>query len=376
MLTPLSAQQSPTNSQSLSAGSLLVFVSAFAKGEEGAVWSLRLNLRTGQLEKIRSNDSVSQPFFMALSPDQQRLYCTHAPKSFGSEEPEEVVAFAIENSDGQLRELNRQSTRGTASCYLDVDRAGKTLLVANYTSGDVASLPIAEDGSLKPAASFLRHSGTSVDSKRQQEPHAHCIVVSPDGRHVLAADLGIDKVLNYQLDPATSKLASAEQPFVRTPPGAGPRHLTFHPRGKHVYVIHELANTIGVFSYLPEQGILIERQVISTLPADATVTTHTADVKLTPDGRFAYGTNRGHDSLACYRVAEDGALSLIEIRPSLGKGPQNLAITPDGRWLLCANMPGNNVVVFAIDGESGRLREVGEPLAIPMPSCIMLRTKQ
>ena len=206
---------------------------------------------------------------------------------------------------------------------------------------------------------------------RQEGPHAHCIVISPDNRFAYSADLGLDQVLCYRLRRGHGKLSPNRQAFVRTPPGAGPRHLTFHPKGRHVYVINELANSVTMFDHDPETGFLIERQTISTLPKGFHGTSHCADLKITPDGRFLYGTNRGHHSIAAYRIGDDGRLTLLEIVPSLGKGPQNLAITPGGELLLCANMPGNNVAVFRIDPKEGSLtarRSAG--LSIPGPSCI------
>ncbi|MCA9157357.1 MAG: lactonase family protein, partial [Planctomycetales bacterium] len=190
-------------------------------------------------------------------------------------------------------------------------------------------------------------------------------------RFVLAADLGINKILNYRLDAAAALLAPNEgQPSVQLPPGSGPRHLTFHPNGQRVYVINELNSTVTFFDYATDSGALTQRQTISTLPADFSGKSFTADVKITPDGKFLYGTNRGHDSIAIFRIADDGQLQRVGIEPSLGKGPQNLLITPDGRWLMCANMPGNNLVVFAIDATSGSLQATAEPISIPMPSCI------
>jgi 6-phosphogluconolactonase len=156
------------------------------------------------------------------------------------------------------------------------------------------------------------------------------------------------------------------------PPGAGPRHLTFHPGGKHAYVINEINNSVTCFDYASESGVLTERQTISTLPEDFQGKSYCADLKITPDGRFLYGTNRGHDSIAAYRIGAEGRLTLMGIEPSLGKGPQNLAITADGNWLLCANMPGNNIVVFRIDAKTGALKSVGEPVSMPSPSCIRL----
>lgn len=348
----------------------LIFISAFAPGEEGAIQAFQLDAKTGELKLQHRTGGVEHPFFLAVSDDQKYLYSIHAA-SFGKE-PEQVAAYALEGRSGKLKLLNRQSTRGAASCYLDVDATGKTVLVANYSTGSVASLPIQDDGSLGEAASFHQHAGSSADPARQKGPNAHCIVVSPDNRFALAADLGIDQVLSYRLDAKAAKLAPNDPPFAKSPPGAGPRHLTFHPNGKHVYVINELKNSVTLFDYAAESGKLAMQQTISTLPDDFTGTSYCADLKITPNGRFLYGTNRGHDSIAAYRIGDDGRLTLIGIEPSLGKGPQNLAILPGGELLLCANMPGNNTAVFRIDPKSGKLKSTGKPTEMVSPSCIMV----
>lgn len=357
--------------QTTNADEPLVFISAFAAGDDGAIHAYQLETKTGRLKLVHRTTDAEHPFFMAVSPDRKVLYSIHAEK-FGGEDHEQVAAYEIEGRTGRLKLLNRQSSLGSGSCYLDVDATGKTVLVANYFTGSVASLPVQKDGSLGEASSFIQHAGSSVDPKRQDGPHAHCIVLSPDNRFAFAADLGIDQVLGYRLDAATAKLSPNQQPFVKTPPGAGPRHLTFHPNGKHLYVINELKNSATLFDYVAESGMLIKRQTISTLPEDFDETSYCADVKVTPDGQFLYGTNRGHDSIAAFRIGDDGRLTLIGIEPSLGKGPQNLAITPCGKLLLCANMPENNVVVFRIDPRTGGLKSVGEPISMPKPTCIML----
>ncbi len=349
----------------------LVFVSSFAAGDQGAIQAYRLNDQSGVLTPASKTTGVENPFFLALGPDGKHLYSIHAAK-FGGQDPGQIAAYKIVGKSGELELINRQSTLGVASCYLDVDAKGKAILVANYTSGSVASLPIQEDGSLAESASHFQHSGSSIDPARQKEPHAHSIVVSPDNRFAYAADLGLDQVLCYRLDPATAKLTPADPPFAKTPAGAGPRHLTFHPTAPLVYVINELSNSVTVFDYDARTGKLTEKQNISTLPTDSHGKSYCADLKITPDGKYLYGTNRGHDSIAAYRIAEDGRLALIEITPSLGKGPQNLAITPGGNLLICANMPGKNVAVFRIDTDSGKLKSVGEPTELNSPSCIML----
>lgn len=349
----------------------VVFVTAFAPGDKGGIHAYSLDGTSGKLKPLHRTAGVENPFFLALSPDRKFLYSIHA-KQFGGKENEQVAAYQVVGRGGELKLLNRQSSEGTASCYLDVDRTGKALLVANYSSGSVAALPIRADGSLGEKSSFVQHKGSSVNPQRQKEPHAHCIVVSPDNKYALAADLGTDQVLCYKFDPAATKLTPNKPPFAKAPAGAGPRHLAFHPNGKRLYAINELLNSVTVFDYDAASGGLSEKQTISTLPADFQGTSYCADVKLTPDGKFLYGTNRGHDSIACYAVGNDGRLSLVAIEPSLGKGPQNLAATPDGKWLLCANMPGNSVVVFRIDGKTGKLKSAGEPVQQTSPSCITL----
>ncbi len=357
-------------SVTLSAAEPLVFISAFASGDKAGIHAFRFDSKTGALQPLHRTTDIQNPFFLAVSPDQHFLYAINAEK-FGGPEDEFVAAYALEGRTGQLKRLNQQSARGTASWYLDVDATGRTVVVANYESGSVASLPVKEDGSLSESASFEQHSGSSIDPQRQKGPNAHSIVISPDNRFALAADLGIDKILIYQLDAAKAKLTPNEaQPFVKMQPGSGPRHISFHPNGRHVYVINELANTVTCFDYAASSGMLTERQTIATLPTGFTGTSYTADLKITPDGKYLYGTNRGHDSIASYRIGEDGSLTLLSIDPSLGKGPQNILITPDGQWLISANMPGNSVVVFRIDATNGKIAATGTPIEMPMPSCI------
>lgn len=363
-----------TTLSSLRGEDQLIFVSSFAAGDPGSIQAYLLDTEKGTLKPQARFSDIENPFFLALSPDQTKLYSIHAPGAFGGGDDEFVIALRIENRQGVLKEINRQSSKGTASCYLDVSPDGKTAVVANYSSGSVASYPLGKDGALGKPASFVQHVGSSVNGARQKAPHAHCIVFSPNGKHVLAADLGIDKVVSYTV--AESRLVAGRQPFVRTSPGTGPRHLTFHPDGKRVFVVNEIGNTVTSYDYDATNGFLTKQQTISTIPADYEKTTHTADIKITPNGKFLYATNRGHDSVAAYRIGSDKGLELINIEPSLGKGPQNLAIVAGGKFLLCANLPGDNLIVFRIDQATGALTLVGDPVEVPKPSCIMaVRTK-
>ena len=372
-LLVLSLVALPFTLQCVYAEAPLVFITAFAPAEEGAIHAYHMNPNSGQLTLAHKTTDVEHPFFIAISPDNRFLYSIHAPGQFGGEQFEQVASYALKGRTGGLRLLNRQSALGSAACYLDVDSTGKSVLLANYTTGSIASFAVKTDGSLSEATTFVQHKGSSVNETRQQGPHAHCIVISPDNRFVYVADLGLDQVLGYRLNASEARLVPAPQPFVRTLPGAGPRHLTFHPNKQHVYVINELANSITAFDYDSNKGLLIEQQTQSTLPDDFEGTSHCADLKITPDGQFLYGTNRGHDSIASYRLDNKGAMTLLRIESSLGGSPQNLAITRDGKFLICANMGGNNVIVFNIDSVTGKLTPAGSPLAITGPSCILIR---
>jgi 6-phosphogluconolactonase len=348
----------------------------FAPAESGGIRGFHLDPQTGVLTAAAETRGVPHPFFLALAPSGKTLYSIWAD-SFAGPENGEVAAWRIADSTGRLTLLGRQSTGGTASCYVETDPSGRTLLVANYSSGDVASLPIDAAGAVLPIVSFFRHEGSSVNPDRQREPHAHAFVHVPAGpdaasRMAYVADLGTDEIRGYRLDAATARLEPAEQRTTKSAPGSGPRHLRFSKDSCVLYAINELGNTISVYGCGPGTGRLTELQTIPTLPEGTTQRTFAADLRLTPDGRFLYGTNRGHDSIAAYAVATDGRLSLVEIVPSLGKGPQNLAITPDGGLLMCANMPGNNVAVFRIDRRTGSLTSVGPPTEVTSPACIAI----
>jgi len=348
----------------------VLFISAFSSGKQGAIHAYELDVTDGGLKQLHRTTDIESPFFLAVSPQGRFLYAIDA-EQFGGQDHEFVAAYSIIGRTGKLKRLNRQSAAGSASCYLDIDSTGKTVVVANYTTGNVATLPVQRDGSLGPVTSLIQHAGSSVHPTRQKGPFAHSIEISPDNRFALAADLGIDRLLVYRFDAVRAHLTINEtQASAELPPGSGPRHVTFHPGGQRVYVINELKNTITFFDYSPQSGTLTLRQTVSTLPSGFTGISYCADLKITPDGRFLYGTNRGHDSIAVYAIENDGRLRLVNIEPSRGKGPQNLLITPDGSWLLCANMPGNSVVVFRINPQTGRISPHGAPVEIPMPSCI------
>jgi 6-phosphogluconolactonase len=241
--------------------------------------------------------------------------------------------------------------------------------VANYGGGSVACLPINDDGSLRPATGFVQHQGSSVNPQRQKEPHAHSINLDSSGRYALAADLGLDRVLIYRLD--NGRLIPAAEPFASVAPGAGPRHLALHPNGRYAYVINELGNTVTAFDLDSRSGALKEIQAISTLPGGFGGQSYTAEVVVHPNGKFLYGSNRGHDSLAIFRLdPESGKMTPAGHRPTQGKFPRNFAIDPSGAFLLAANQESDSVVVFRIDPGTGALTPTGQTLDIGKPVCV------
>lgn len=358
---------------------LLVFVSVFAPAEKGAIRAFHLDPATGTIGAAGKTPHVPHPFFLALAPDHKTLYSIES-EAFGDGDAtpdDDVAAWRIVDHNGRLERLGKQSCRGTISCYLETDPSGRTLLAANYGSGSVAAFPITADGSLGPAVGFAKHEGSSVNLERQTKPHAHSIIPAPPPEEggpqfAYAADLGTDEIICYRVDPARATLERNDVGTAQAAPGSGPRHLRFHPDGRTLYALNELHGTITAYACDAATGHLTPRQTLPTLPADFSGDNLSADLKITPDARYLYATNRGHDTIAIYRIGGDALLETMDIVPSGGRGPQNLAITPAGRFLLCANMLSNSLVVFRIDPATGRLTAVDAPTEVASPSCILI----
>jgi len=321
----------------------------------------------GRLELVRQTPGISNPFYVDIHPNGRVVYSITDP---GGEQL--VSALAFDRDSGALELINQQPTRGGYPCYVAIDPTGRAAVVANYNGGSVISYPLADGGALGEAGSFYQHEGSSINAERQQEPHAHCFRISPDGRHAFSADLGTDKVMIYALDAEAGTLAPGEQPFVRVSPGSGPRHFTFAPNNRHAYVINELGNTITAFDFDPRRGLLMEQETVPTVPPDFSGVSHTADLCLTPDGRFLYGSNRGHNSIAMFTVdAESGVLTPNGLCPSGGPVPQNLTLSSNGRLLFVANSESSKISAFRIDGSTGKLSPASET-SVPSPVCSVL----
>ncbi len=354
-------------------GEIWVYVGTYTKSAKEGINFFRFDPATGRAAKPAVVATVRNPSYLARHPTRPVIYAISEVSESGGEKTGVAAAFGIEAMTGRLTPLNRQSSGGPEPCYASVDHSGHALLVANYGGGSVASLPIEADGRLRPPACVDKHHGSSVNPQRQSGPFAHCFDADPANRYALAADLGTDKLMLYRLDAEKATFKPNEPQFVKVTAGAGPRHVVFHPNGRFVYLISELNSTISVFQYDAAHGTLADVQGISTLPAGFHGPNTTAEIRIDPSGRFVYGSNRGHNSIAIFAVdGESGKLKSFGHQSTHGKTPRHFAIDPTGQYLLAANQDSNNVVVFRIDRETGLLRPTGQEVSIPKPVCIVM----
>lgn len=355
----------------LCAADYFVYFGTYTGAKSKGIYVSRFDSTTGRLSEAELAAETKNPSFLALHP-KSRLYAVGEVNDAQGQRAGAVSAFAIESRTGKLTLLNQQTSGGAGPCHVSVDATGQCVLVANYGSGGLAALSIGPDGRLAEATNVIQHSGSSVHPQRQTGPHAHCILPAPDNRFALACDLGLDRVFVYQLDAAAGKLGAHTPAFAAVPHGAGPRHLAFHPNGKFVYVINEIALTITTFSYDATRGVLFEEQNLSTVPGDYAVTEKdsTAEIAVHPGGKFVYGSNRGPDSISVFAVdPTTGKLTRVQTESSLGKSPRHFAIDPSGRWLLAENQHSDSVVVFAINPDTGKLTPAGPSLSVGSPVC-------
>jgi 6-phosphogluconolactonase len=339
-----------------------LYVGTYAQANTAGIYLYAMH-PGGALERRNSFQVGANPSFLALHPNGQTLYTVNELRLDGS-----VSAFAVEPGSGTLKFLNRQYSHGGDPCYLTVDHSGRFLLVANYETGSLAIYPLKADGQLQPASQVVQHDGQGPHPERQLGPHAHSIRMSPDNRHAVSCDLGIDKILVYRFDAANGKLSPHSE--VTLPPGAGPRHLDFHPSLGCMYVLNELDATLTLFDYAAETGALTAVQTLSTLPEGYTATNLCAEVAVHPSGKFVYASNRGHDSLAIYTTDEaTGRLTLVGHESTRGKTPRHFVIDQSGAFLLAANLESDTIVVFQIDTQSGSL-SYHQQVDTPRPVCL------
>jgi 6-phosphogluconolactonase len=349
----------------------LLFVGTYTEKESKGIYAYRFDAASSELTPLGLAAETTNPSFLAIDPSRRFLYAVNEVPKYKGGNSGAVSAFAIDRQTGKLSLLNEVASRGADPCYIAFDKAGKYALVANYTGGSVAVFPIRDDGHIGESSAFVQHVGSSVNHERQEGPHAHWIETTPDNRFALAVDLGLDELLVYRFDAKAGSLTANDPPHAKLDPGAGPRHLAFHPNGKFAYVVNELQSSITAFSYDPSRGALHALKTVSTLPKGFSGSNDTAEIRVHPSGKFLFASNRGHDSIAVFSIdSHTGTLTLVDHFPTQGKTPRNFEIDPTGSLLFVANQDTSNIVVFRIDPNSGRLTPTGQTLHVPSPVCL------
>jgi len=344
----------------------IVYIGTYTSGKSEGIYTLQLDLKTGSLKQAEVSAKLNNPSFLAISRDKKFLYSVLETDSFDNEEGGAVCSFLIDRDTGALEFLNYQSTRGKAPCHIGTDSTNRYLFAANYKDGTIATFSINSDGSIGQILSKFDHS-TNTDTT----PHAHYVTLTPDEKYLCAVDLGLDEILVYNFGNKNGALSLAEKDTLEVKKGSGPRHMEFHPDGRFAYLITELSSEVVVLEYSEKNVLFKKIQTISTLPEGFNGKSYCAAIHISPDGNYIYASNRGHDSIAVYKIDKtSGKLSYIEHSSTLGKFPRDFAIHPSGKYIIAANQHSGTVVPFSVNTETGKLKQAGDIISIPDPVCV------
>lgn len=355
-----------------------VYIGTYTRGKSKSkgIYRCEFDTATGKLSEPVLAAETANPSFLAIHPSKRYLYAVGEMPEFEGKSSGAVTAFSLDPASGELKQLNQKPSGGAGPCHVVVDRQGKNVLVANYGGGSAAVLRLEEDGRLGERTGFSQHSGKGSDPGRQEGPHAHSINLDSANRFALVADLGLDQVLVYRFDADKGTIVKNVPPSVKVEPKSGPRHFAFHPNGRYAYVINEMANTVTAMKYDADKGELKPIQTISTLPEGYDKPTWTAEVQVHPSGKFLYGSNRGHNSIAAFTIDEKtGKLTAAGHQAENIKTPRNFAIDPTGKFVLVANQDGDSILVFRVDGQTGALQATGEKAEVGKPVCVKFVSK-
>jgi len=360
-----------------------LFVGTYTRGKSEGIYVYKFNCNSGKFKAVSVAKNIENPSFLSISPNEKYLYAVGEIDGEGA-----VSAFSFDKESGELHKLNTQTAGGANPCHISLDKTGKWAIVGNYTGGNLSILPIQSDGSLGKLLSTIQHTGKGTNTIRQEKPHVHSINIAPNNQDVFVADLGIDKLMKYDLNVETGELTTTTPPYTSLAAGSGPRHLVFHPNGQWVYVIQELSSTITAMNY--QKGSLLPFQTVTTLPKlyAQPSKNFSADIHVSPDGKFVYGSNRFVDSvegknkfandnftdtIVIYAVnPKDGTLKYVGNEAVLGKVPRNFMITPNGKFMLVANQETDNITIFKRNSKTGKLKPLKTQIAVPTPVCLKM----
>ncbi len=334
-----------------------------SKGSDG-IYVYKFNTQTGDFQAVSHTKGIKNPSFLTISPNGKNVYSVNENDNFGG-----ISAFAFNKKNGKLTLLNSSTANGDHTCHLEINADDQHLAIGNYTGGNLGLFKLNADGSLKMNPQMIEHQGSSINKDRQEKAHVHSVNWAPNQKDLFVPDLGLDKIMHYVLK--NGKLETGVPAYTEVEKGSGPRHFTFHPNGKFAYVIQELSSQITGFNY--KNGSLEKIETISTLPNNYTEKSYCADIHISPDGKFLYGSNRGHNSLAVFAINEkDGTLKLVEIVPINGNWPRNFMIDPSGNFALVANEKSDNITIFKRDKITGKLTATGKEIKVSMPVCLKM----
>ncbi|MDQ1408493.1 MAG: 6-phosphogluconolactonase [Acidobacteriaceae bacterium] len=375
IVAPLLLSVARTSGDNSKPAHYFAFIGSYtSKTDSKGIYSFHFDSSTGRLSSAAVAAATQDPSFLAVANNQTYLYAVNELAEFDGKKSGAVTAYSIDPNSGKLTQLNQVPSGGADPCYVSFDQTGKYLLVANYTGGSVAIFPVRPDGRIGSASAFVQHTGSGPNKERQEGPHAHYIASSADNRFVFVVDLGLDEVVVYRFDPAKGSLTPNDPP-AKLAPGAGPRHLAFHPNGKFAYVLSEVNSTVTAFAYDSKNGSFSSLQTLSTIPKDFSAHNDTAEIVVHPSGKFLYASNRGHDSIAEFTInPAKGTLTLAGDFSTQGKTPRNFALDPTGKFFIAANQESNNIVVFRIDQSTGALTATGQVAQVPAPVDIVFVT--
>jgi 6-phosphogluconolactonase len=358
------------HAQAQAGGKYLAYVGTYTQegSQSKGIYVYRFDEDSGQITSLGLAAETTNPSFVAVHPNGRFLYAVNEVQNYQGPNSGGVSAFSIDRATGKLTFLNEVPSRGADPCYIIVDKAGKHVLVANYTGGSIAVFPVLADGTLGEATDFVQHTGHGTNPQRQESPHAHSIDLSPDNRFAFVDDLGLDELKVYKYDSAKGSLTPNTPAFAQLDPGAGPRHFVLHPLGKFAYVVAEMGCTVTAFSVNLKKGTLQRLQTVSTLPKDFKGENDDAEIHIHPSGNFLYASNRGHDSIAVFAIdPQKGTLTEIEDVPTQGNIPRSFEIDPTGNFLFAENQKSDDIVVFRIDSNTGKLTATGQKLQVGSP---------
>jgi 6-phosphogluconolactonase len=349
----------------------LLYAGTFSVRGSQVIYVLTFDRAKRTLKVMQSVPSLTSPSFLTIHPSGNFLYSVNRGKAEAADNGGSVSAYGLDPKTGRLSGLNNRSSYGDEPCHIAVDKSGDYIFVSNYNRGNLVVLPLFDDGLIGGPSDAKKYVGSSVNTERQEGPHVHASVLSPDNKFLYVTDLGTDKIYIYAFDASNGTLRSTEPSEIKLSPGTGPRHFTFHPNGKFAYVSEELTSSVAVFAVNPSTGALtVLQDTVSTLPETFKGSNTTADIHTDLRGKYLYVSNRGHNSISIFSIAANGMIQLIGQEPTGGKTPRNFLMDPRGEFMFVANQDSDMITMFRVVSKTGKLLAVGRPLKVPSPVCL------